>query len=97
MGRLDHLTLQWFDLSIRNTAIRKKYFSTGPSMLNVPNKALICDPIQCQWWEWKFNHSAGLVLLKFGIEIPGYRLLGTAKHTQCRLDRPHVYIHSVDF
>jgi len=37
----DHLTLQWFDLSISDTAIGKKYYSAGPSMFNVPNKALI--------------------------------------------------------
>jgi len=43
VGRFDHLTLQWFDLSIHDTAIGKKYFATGPSMFNVPNKALICD------------------------------------------------------
>jgi len=35
----DHLPLQWFDLSICDTAIGKKYFSssTGLSMFNVPN------------------------------------------------------------
>jgi len=39
--RFDHLTLQWFDLSICDAAIGKKYFSTGPAMFNVHNKALI--------------------------------------------------------
>ena len=34
-------TLQSFDLSIRETAIGKKDFSTSPSVFNVPNKALI--------------------------------------------------------
>jgi len=41
VGRFNHLTLQWFDLSIGDTAISKKYFSTGPSMFSVPNKAFI--------------------------------------------------------
>ena len=41
MGRFDHLTLQWYDFSIRDTAIGKKYFSVGRLMFNVPNKAMI--------------------------------------------------------
>ena len=41
VGRFNHLILQWFDLNIRDTAISKKYFSTGPSMFSVPNKVLI--------------------------------------------------------
>ena len=44
-----------------------------------------------------FDHSAGLVLLKFGVETPGRHLFGTVKHTQCGADRPHTYIHSVHF
>jgi len=39
LGRFDHFT-QWFDLSISDTIIDKKYFSTDPPMFNVPNKAL---------------------------------------------------------
>jgi len=30
--RFDHLSLQWFDFSIHDTAIDKKYFSIGPLM-----------------------------------------------------------------
>ena len=33
VGRFDHLALQWFELSICNTTISKKYFSTGPKCL----------------------------------------------------------------
>jgi len=38
---LTALHFNGFDLSIRDTAIDKKYFSTGPLMFNVPNKTLI--------------------------------------------------------
>jgi len=41
MGRFDHLTVQWFDFSIPDTAIGKKYFSGEPLMFNVSNKAMI--------------------------------------------------------
>ena len=41
VGMFNHLTLQWFDFSIPDTAIDKKYFSVGPLMFNVPNKAMI--------------------------------------------------------
>ena len=40
MGKFDKLTFQWFDFHI---AISKKYSSTGPSMFNVANKALVAS------------------------------------------------------
>jgi len=58
---------------------------------------MICDPIQCRkGYLYKQSGGSGssTTVLKFGVETPGFCLLGTAKHTECRADRPHVYIHT---
>jgi len=114
--RYGSLALQLFDLSICNTAISKKYFSMGPLMFNVSNKALITWFVtqsngvkviyisKVTWAEVRPKsviyitlfgsvHSTGLVLLIFGVEMPGCHLLGTAKDTQCGADRSHIYIY----
>jgi len=62
MGKFDKLTFQWFDFHI---AISKKYSSTGPSMFNVANKALVASfvtqfniisVIYLKWPEGKFTN-----------------------------------------
>ena len=56
--RFDNLTLLWFELSLRDTTIDKKYFYTGPLMFNVPNKALII------WFVTQFHVEKVIYIIK---------------------------------